>query len=62
MSFRSANNPIDSQVIRHGEDFLFEEGSYMTENQEVENVYVEWKEVWRNTSNETKEYKRLQNI
>ena len=25
---RSANNPIDSQVIRHGEDFFMLEGKY----------------------------------
>lgn len=28
----SANNPIDSQVIRHGEDFFMIEGSYSADN------------------------------
>lgn len=61
MSFcRSANNPIDSQVIRHGEDFFVLEGSYMTENQEVENVYVGMKRgVKKHFKRNKKEYKRL---
>jgi len=31
----SANNPIDSQVIRHGEEFLMIEGKYRSERLEV---------------------------
>ncbi len=35
---RSSNNPIDSQLIRHGEDFMMIEGIYSHDGGEVENV------------------------
>ncbi|MDO4949624.1 MAG: DNA replication and repair protein RecF [Bacteroidales bacterium] len=36
---KSASNPIDSQNIRHGEDFFVIQGSYQTEKGEEEEVY-----------------------
>ena len=36
---RSAHNPIDSQIIRHNQDFFVIEGDYTTEGGEPEAVY-----------------------
>ena len=36
---KSATNPIDSQNIRHGEDFFMLQGEYVHESGEQEEVY-----------------------
>ena len=36
---RSAQNPIDSQVIRHNQDYFVIEGLYDTDDGAVENIY-----------------------
>ncbi|WP_036878103.1 DNA replication/repair protein RecF [Xylanibacter oryzae] len=61
MSFcRSANNPIDSQVIRHGEDFFVLEGAYLDDNGEPDNIYVGMKRgIKKHFKRNKKEYKRL---
>ena len=43
---RSANNPIDSQVIRHGEEFFVLEGSYSDDLK----IYCGMNATRRNTS------------
>lgn len=61
MSFcRSSNNPIDAQVIRHGEDFCVIEGNYLGDNGEEENIYVGMKRgVKKHFKRNKKDYKRL---
>jgi DNA replication and repair protein RecF len=57
---RSANNPIDSQVITHGQDFLVLEGLYADEKGEEESVYCGMKRgTKKHFKHNKKEYKRL---
>lgn len=57
---RSAQNPIDSQVIRHGQDFFVLEGEYLTDGGEPESVYCGMKRgVKKHFKRNKKEYKRL---
>ena len=57
---RSAQNPIDSQVIRHDENFFVLEGTYLTDAEEVENVYCGMKRgTKKHFKRNKKEYKRL---
>lgn len=57
---RSANNPIDSQIIMHDENFFMLEGNYRTEQGDIENIYCGMK--WgtkKHFKRNKKEYKRL---
>ncbi len=57
---RSAQNPIDSQVIRHNQDFFVIEGSYLTDDGEPEAVYCGMKRgTKKHFKRNKKEYKRL---
>ena len=57
---RSAQNPIDSQVIRHDENFFVLEGNYMSDSGDVENIYCGMKRgVKKHFKRNKKEYKRL---
>lgn len=57
---RSAQNPIDSQVIRHDQDFFVLEGLYQTEQGEPETVYCGMKRgTKKHFKRNKKEYKRL---
>lgn len=61
MSFcRSAHNPIDSQIIRHQQDFFVLEGDYATDEGEPESVYCGMKRgTKKHFKRNKKEYKRL---
>ncbi len=61
MSFcRSAHNPIDSQVIRHDQEFFVIEGDYLTDENEAESVYCGMKRgVRKHFKRNKKEYKKL---
>lgn len=61
MSFcRSAQNPIDSQIIRHEQDFFMLEGDYITDNGDQENIYCGMKRgMKKHFKRNKKEYKRL---
>ena len=57
---RSAYNPVDSQVMTHGEDFFMIEGNYLDEKGDVENVYCGMKRgTKKHFKRNKKEYKRL---
>lgn len=57
---RSAQNPIDSQVIRHGHDFFVLEGDYLTDDGEPEKLYCGMKRGQKkHFKRNKKEYKRL---
>ena len=57
---RSQHNPVDSQVIRHGEEFFVLEGSYRSEDGEEESVYCGMKRgTKKHFKRNKKEYKRL---
>lgn len=57
---RSAHNPIDSQIIRHNQDFFVIEGDYTTESGEPEAVYCGMKRgTKKHFKRNKKEYKRL---
>lgn len=57
---RSANNPIDSQVITHREDFFMLEGNYLNDHGDVENIYCGMKRgSKKHFKRNKKEYKRL---
>lgn len=57
---RSAQNPIDSQVIRHDQDFFVLEGSYLTDDGEPESVYCGMKRgTKKHFKRNKKEYRRL---
>lgn len=57
---RSAQNPVDSQVIRHEQDFFVLEGSYLSESGASENVYCGMKRgTKKHFKRNKKEYKRL---
>ena len=57
---RSSNNPTDSQVICHDEDFFVLEGVYENENSDCENVYCGMKRgTKKHFKRNKKEYKRL---
>lgn len=57
---RSSNNPTDSQVICHDEDFFVLEGAYENENGDCENVYCGMKRgTKKHFKRNKKEYKRL---
>lgn len=57
---RSAQNPVDSQVMRHGQDFFVLEGSYLTDDGEPLTVYCGMKRgVKKHFKRNKKEYKRL---
>lgn len=57
---RSAHNPVDSQVIRHEQDFFVIEGDYLTDNGEPESVYCGMKRgTKKHFKRNKKEYKRL---
>lgn len=57
---RSAQNPVDSQVIRHDQDFFVLEGSYQTDSGEPETVYCGMKRgTKKHFKRNKKEYKRL---
>ena len=47
---RSANNPIDSQVITHNEDFFVLEGTYENEQGDEEAIYCGMKRGTKNTN------------
>lgn len=56
----SANNPTDSQVIRHEAEFLVLEGTYSTDQQEQLNIYCGMKRgTKKHFKRNKKEYKRL---
>lgn len=57
---RSANNPIDSQIIMHDENFFMLEGNYRTEQGDIENIYCAMKRgTKKHFKRNKKEYKRL---
>lgn len=57
---RSANNPIDSQIIMHDENFFMLEGNYRTEQGDIENIYCVMKRgTKKHFKRNKKEYKRL---
>ena len=57
---RSANNPIDSQIIMHDENFFMLEGNYRTEQGDIENIYCCMKRgTKKHFKRNKKEYKRL---
>ena len=57
---RSAHNPVDSQLIRHGQDFFVLEGDYLTDNGETEALYCGMKRgTKKHFKRNRKEYKRL---
>lgn len=57
---RSAHNPVDSQVIRHEQDFFVIEGDYLTDEGEPESVYCGMKRgTKKHFKRNKKEYKRL---
>lgn len=57
---RSANNPIDSQVITHHEDFFVLEGAYENDHGEAEDIYCGMKRgTKKHFKRNKKEYKRL---
>lgn len=57
---RSANNPIDSQIIMHDENFFMLEGNYRTEQGDIENFYCGMKRgTKKHFKRNKKEYKRL---
>ena len=57
---RSAFNPVDSQVITHGEEFMVLEGNYSSDNGDIENIYCGMKKGNRkHFKRNKKEYKRL---
>ena len=57
---RSANNPIDSQIIMHDENFFMLEGNYRTEQGDRENIYCVMKRgTKKHFKRNKKEYKRL---
>lgn len=57
---RSANNPIDSQIIMHDENFFMLEGNYRTEQGDIENIYCGMKRgAKKHFKRNKKEYKRL---
>lgn len=57
---RSAYNPIDSQVITHGEGFFMLEGNYVDDHGGVENIYCGMKRgTKKHFKRNKKEYKRL---
>lgn len=57
---RSAFNPIDSQVITHGEEFFMLEGNYLNDQDDVENIYCGMKRgTKKHFKRNKKEYKRF---
>ena len=57
---RSANNPIDSQIITHDEAFFMLEGNYESDNGDMENIYCGMKRgTKKHFKRNKKEYKRL---
>lgn len=57
---RSANNPIDSRIIMHDENFFMLEGNYRTEQGDIENIYCGMKRgTKKHFKRNKKEYKRL---
>lgn len=57
---RSANLPIDSQIIMHDENFFMLEGNYENDNGDVENIYCGMKRgTKKHFKRNKKEYKRL---
>ena len=57
---RSANLPIDSQIITHDENFFMLEGNYENDNGDVENIYCGIKRgTKKHFKRNKKEYKRL---
>lgn len=57
---RSANLPIDSQIITHDENFFMLEGNYENDNGDVENIYCGMKRgTKKHFKRNKKEYKRL---
>jgi DNA replication and repair protein RecF len=57
---RSAFNPIDSQVITHGEEFFMLEGNYRNDNGDIDNIYCGMKRgTKKHFKRNKKEYKRL---
>ncbi len=57
---RSSNNPVDSQLIRHGEDFMMIEGIYNHDGGEIENVSCGLRRGQKKTFRRNKKaYKRL---
>lgn len=57
---RSAGNPVDSQIITHGEDFFMLEGNYLDDGGDVENIYCGMKRgSKKHFKRNKKEYKRL---
>ena len=55
----SANNPIDSQVIRHGEEFFMIEGNYVTQDDSLCVTAAMKRGQKKHIKRNTKEYKRL---
>ena len=57
---RSANLPVDSQIITHDENFFMLEGNYENDNGDVENIYCGMKRgTKKHFKRNKKEYKRL---
>ena len=57
---RSAYNPVDSQLICHGQDFFVIEGDYLTDHGDEENFYCGMKRgTKKQFKHNKKSYKRL---
>lgn len=57
---RSAHNPVDSQVIRHGQDFFVLDAAYVTDSGEPEAIYCGMKRgTKKHFKRNKKEYRRL---
>lgn len=57
---RSAHNPVDSQIIRHGQDFFVLEAEYATDSGEAEVIYCGMKRgTKKHFKRNKKEYRRL---
>ncbi len=57
---RSASNPVDSQVIRHDQEFFVLDGTYLSDSGDPENVYCGMKRGSKKSfKRNKKEYRRL---
>ena len=57
---RSSSNPIDSQVLRHEQDFFVLQGQYLSDFGEIENIYCGMKRgSKKHFKRNKKDYRRL---
>lgn len=57
---KSANNSVDSQVIRHGDDFFVIQGQYVSEQNDAEDIYCGMKRgTKKRFRRNKKDYKKL---